>query len=224
MSSAENQDALIEKQMILNLQLEKMTQLAFGNKRIEPKKMLTTSTEEAIKEYNKQFKVVQYETELNEDGNKIMKLDEDGNPIPLNKRYQSIPPPELESINNDELAPFDEEEQQTRLQDFRILNNDLTHITRTFKIIYEKKRELTEKLNNLSVPKFDSSLSRKQNIEIQDQYDNKKNIIIQELKDLDDAILEGTKIELGVKDAITLRQNQEQLESLMKYQLKYMTF
>ena len=70
MSSVEEQAALIAKDLILRLQLEKMTQQSFGSRVHPPKKPLTKATEEAIKDYNKQFKVVQYEMEIDENGNK----------------------------------------------------------------------------------------------------------------------------------------------------------
>ena len=86
--SAEELESEIQKELTLQLQLDKMTKQAFGNKVLAPKK-LTRESEEAIKEYNKQFKIVEFEKD--EHGEPI--LDDLGKPI----KKKNIPlPPDLE--------------------------------------------------------------------------------------------------------------------------------
>ena len=103
MSSSEEQQAKLEKQLILNLQLDRMTQQAFGSRNHAPKKPFTKTDEKAIQEYNKQFKTVQYEMEEDGQGGLTPKLDEDGHPVISKKKFINIPPPELEPIDNDKL-------------------------------------------------------------------------------------------------------------------------
>ena len=74
----------LDKQMALNLQLDKMTKQAFGDKIFSPKK-LTPESEEAIKEYNAQFKIVEYERD---EFGELVK-DQTGQAIKKKKKYYS---------------------------------------------------------------------------------------------------------------------------------------
>jgi len=169
MSSNEQQDAMIEKQNILNLQLEKMNQKAFGTKNHAPKKPLTKVDADTIKDYNSQFKVIQYETMIDEAGNTVSVVDEEGNPIVKQKKYQSIPPPELEAVNEDELSPasLDTIEEQDRKT--KEIKANMERINETILILKDYQRQNTEDLNNSQFV-FNPALSPRQNMINQEEF------------------------------------------------------
>jgi len=173
MSSNEEQQNLIHTELMLNLQNQRMVEQAFGVRNYAPKKPMTTVDEDTIKEYNKQFKVIQYETEINEDGSITTVLDEEGKPKILNKKFITVPPPELESINEKELAPVRSE----KLREGEYVGEYQEHINRAYEEMQEELREIPKLLEGLveqkklilhafnSLPQitFDRSLSPKEN-------------------------------------------------------------
>jgi len=223
--SSEEQQALIERDLILNLQNQRMVEQAFGNRNFTPKAPLTTVDEETIKEYNKQFKTVQYETYTDADGSIHTVLDEEGNPKVLNKKFITVPPPILESVDEDELAPVREEagefakgEIHERLvRELEYVNNELSQIPNILKGLDEHKKLLTHAFNSLPLSHFDRTLSRQENKIHQLKIDTEKARIEKALKDnqqkMDD-VNEYTKILSDeIKQFQVFESRQEQAKS-----------
>ena len=186
MSSSEEQQAKLEKQLVLNLQLDRMTQQAFGSRTHAPKKPLTKTDEKAILEYNKQFKTVQYEMEDDGHGNIIPVLDDDGKPVISKKKFISIPPPALEAIDVDELKKASNED---------ILDTETHSLAakEAIEVNYAKLKAtaddykfIEETLNNLAEPVEDASLTREKNEEALEAYRIEREKLIEALLDNED--------------------------------------
>ena len=183
MSTSEEQEAFINKDLILNLQNQRMIEQAFGTRVNAPKKPLSTVSEDAIREYNAQFKVVHYETETDpETGEVTQVIDPDtGRPKVSNKRFISVPPPELENV---ELKPIEgtDIERTERLHEYIIYANELIRETQDeIKKLQEFQREIEIELTNLPViPKFDLSKSKAYNM-------NERDKVLKEIKFVKDA-------------------------------------
>lgn len=222
MSSVEEQEANIEKQMILNLQLDKMTQQAFKTRQPSfgssfqnfkgSKRILTKPTEQAIKDYNKQFKVVQYQTTIDENGYPTQVLDEEGKPIPITAKNQ-IPVPELEAEPLDlEEIMYEEsngEHSQLRLgqldefynaggykQFEDLINDDKASIERAI----QEKKDIIDKINLLGNKKGD-------------RYRHLK--LLQDVKDIDDFIFRlGKNINRTSDEVVNIHKKEDVLKKL----------
>ena len=216
MSSNEEQQNLINKELVLNLQNQRMVEQAFGIRNYHPKRPMTTVDEETIKEYNKQFKVVQFETEVNEDGSITTILDEEtGKPKILNKKFITVPPPELESIDEMELAPInlikseygqdiDIEELNARLMD---ATNEINETSETLKYLDNQKRLLTLALNKLPLIDFDKSKSRQDNKISQLKIDTEKARILNLLEENSQQIQDVIEYSKDISNEIIYSQN-----------------
>ena len=197
MSSSEEQQALIQRDLILNLQNQRMVEQAFGERNYAPKAPLTTVDEETIKEYNNQFKMVQFETYTAEDGSIHTVEGEDGKPIPMTKKFVTIPPPELESVNEAELAPVRGEDterfakgelREMVLKDYQDIDIELSKVRNIIEELNDQKKKFTTALNALPQTNFVATLSRQNNKIRQLKIDTEKARIENALEEIEDKI------------------------------------
>lgn len=217
MSSNEDQQAMFEKQIRLNLQLDKMGLQAFGNRVHAPKKPLTKVDEDVIKEYNKQFKVVQFQTMIDENGNKVQVLDEEGRPIPITEKNQ-IPPPELEAYPQEEIL-LDEFGNPFDFELFKIIEDPITSRDFTMHL-----NELKLKINRLTAHReklidqlnYTPSSNRKR-VEglarLIDKTDEEINVLIKELEGLSEL---PKRIEQKKNEFIEIEQRNKNVKASIK--------
>ena len=199
MSSSEKQQALIQKQLVLNLQNQRMVSQAFGDRTYAPKKPMSIVKADAIREYNKQFKDAQFVTEIDPETGDTIRV----------KRFVTIPPPELDVVDEALLQPIELHEQD--LDDFiKQQTDEITDGLNALKTLEENKREIKDIINNIPQVKYDPSL-RIQEVNSQVvQHDRRVKRLTEYLTEIDDHIIQINAIINQAKDDINARQRQEQ--------------
>ena len=182
--SVEEQDALIQKQMILNLQLEKMTQEAMGSRVYAPKKPLTAVDQEAIKDYNKQFKIT----------------DENGKPL-ARKKFTSIPKPDLDDPNTLVLKTVDDDKGKEIDLTVPLDDTQLKHLLGLIEIEKEDlEQALIDKANCIKainhIPDVTSQGGRR-----------REEALIETIAELDDIIKESGKNIDDIADQVNILMN-----------------
>ena len=156
----EEEEAKQMSQYQLQLKLDRMTQRAFGDRdklQKAPKKPLSEVDIEVIKEYQKQFnepiKVLQYDIDP-ETGEQVVRLLEDGTPdVLITKKYRTVPPPELETVEIMKLVPIPSDEELAIAQQNELLIRDaIRELEQEFKDMQAQRKKLIKDLDEQKPP------------------------------------------------------------------------
>lgn len=229
----------------MNLKLDRMTQRAFGDGRQKPpKKPLSVVDVEVIKEYQKQFNepVREYETEIDVDtGEERIVLNEDGTPIfkVIAKKYRVVPPPELDVVEEDQLADL------PSAQELRVLDLEMKKVSlvlqkreQDLKDMVKLRKEIVKSIDDLPTPSkfikeqlpsgrfvsrlnpyYDSQLQaivneKERRAEKIDEVDNNLDLVKAEIDDIKDGIEEYTLQKSRIPELE--RENQAKISSVKK--------